>query len=346
MPCSRWSASAAIASDGMLPSCQFSMSRYLAPCRAVEAQVSVTTRMKVSGVSVIVPSNGMCIGVTPSGVAGSTRPSIRSATAWAMTLAASVSVPAGRCGPCCSTLPAGRITSGFRLSWAAISGWVRSAKYRLGDMAAPFGEPAVRLRDHVGDAHRLTVLLDRAQGGVDHRHRDVAVASAELVRPAAAAALREHVELGAEHVALRDRQLLALAIAVLAALDVEGRGHVQLARRVPGAEIDLVMHEALRPEHPHGEDPRRGPRRPDIADLAVGEAQQGHRLVVDLGTDRRELGGHRARLHDLAAQIVQHVELVDGELRQRSARRLVLVPAPGLRGELERALVGEIGLHE
>ena len=76
----------------------------------------------------MVPSNGACIGVTPNGVFGSTRPSIRSATAWLMTLAASVSVPVGRCGPCCSTLPQGRITSGFFLNCAAISGCVRSEK--------------------------------------------------------------------------------------------------------------------------------------------------------------------------------------------------------------------------
>jgi hypothetical protein len=76
----------------------------------------------------MVASNGMCIGVTPNGVAGKTRPSMRSAMAWAMIVAASVSVPAGRCGPCCSTLPVGRMTNGLRCSCAAISGWVSSAK--------------------------------------------------------------------------------------------------------------------------------------------------------------------------------------------------------------------------
>ena len=74
--------------------------------------------------------------------------------------------------------------------------------------------------------------------------------------------------------------------------------------------------------------------------------QQRHRLVVDLGADRRQLRGDRARFEDLAAEIMQHVELMDGELGERPARRLVLVPAPGFRRELERALVGEIRLHE
>ena len=43
---------------------------------------------------------------------------------------------------------------------------------------------------------------------------------------------------------------------------------------------------------------------------------------------------------------MQDVELMDRELRQRAAGRAVLVPAPRLRRELERALVGEIRLHE
>jgi hypothetical protein len=76
----------------------------------------------------MVASNGMCMGVTPSGVPGITSASMRSATACAIVFAANESVPAGRCGPCCSTLPAGRITSGFIFSWAAISGCVSSTK--------------------------------------------------------------------------------------------------------------------------------------------------------------------------------------------------------------------------
>ena len=41
MPCWRCSASAAMASEGILPSCQLMMSRYFAPCLAVEEQVSI-----------------------------------------------------------------------------------------------------------------------------------------------------------------------------------------------------------------------------------------------------------------------------------------------------------------
>src|SRR5712691_6662058 len=338
MPCLRWSASAAMASEGILPSCQFISMRYLAPCSAVDTQVSITRRMKVSGVSVIVPSNGMCIGVTPSGVPGRTRPSISSATRPAIALAASVSVPVGRCGPCCSTLPAGRMTRGCFASCAAISGCVSSEKNRLGSIPAPFRKPRPRRCEHVGDFYGAAVLLDRAQRRVDDRDRDIAVAGAELARLAAAAALREQVELGAEHVALRHRQRLALGVAVLAALDIERGTAMQLVRRVPGAEVDLVVHQAPRAEHAYGKDAGRGPARADIADLAVGELEERHRLVVDLGADRRELRRHRARLENLAAEVMQHVELMDRELRQRAAGRALLVPAPALRGELERAL--------
>src|SRR5712691_5539183 len=346
MPCSRWSASAAMASEGMLPSCQFISMRYLAPCFAVEAQVSITTFMKVSGVSVIVPSNGMCMGVTPSGQAGSTRPSMNSATRPAMTLAASASVPVGKCGPCCSTLPAGRMTSGCFSSWAAISGCVNSEKNRLGSIAASFRKAGPRGIDDVGEADGVAILLDRAQGRVHHRERDIAVVGAELVALAAAAALREQVELGAEHVALRNFQLFPLGVAVLAALDIKRRVSVQLLRRVPGAEIDLVVHQPLGAEDAHGKYSGRRPARPHIADLAIGELDERHRLVVDLGADRRELRCHRARFDNFAAEIMQHVELMDRELRQRAAGCAMLVPAPGLRGELERALVGKIGLDE
>jgi hypothetical protein len=43
---------------------------------------------------------------------------------------------------------------------------------------------------------------------------------------------------------------------------------------------------------------------------------------------------------------VHHVEVVDRELRQRPARRPVLVPAPGLWGQFEGALVGKVRFDE
>src|SRR6478609_93444 len=202
----------------------------------------------------MVPSNGMCIGVTPSGVAGNTRPSISSATRCATMFAARMSVPVGRCGPCCSTLPAGRMTSGFSLNCAAISGCVNSEKNRLGSIAAPFRHAAARRLDHVDKANAATVFLDRAQCGVDHGKRDIAIVGAQLVTLAAATTRGEQIELGPEHVALRHSQLFPLGIAVLAALDIERRALVQLLRRVPGAEIDLVVHQALGSEDPHRED--------------------------------------------------------------------------------------------
>src|ERR1051325_10361768 len=94
---------------------------------------------------------------------------MRSATAWPITFDAKMSVPVGRCGPCCSTLPAGRITSGFFSSCAAISGWVSSMKYRLGNMDFSLGHALARLLDHVLDAHALPVALDRAQRSEERR---------------------------------------------------------------------------------------------------------------------------------------------------------------------------------
>ena len=78
--------------------------------------------------SVIVPSNGMCIGVTPSGVAGSTRPSMRSATRMADHVGGE-HVGAGRQMRAVLLDAAGRQDhQRILLSCAAISGWVSSMK--------------------------------------------------------------------------------------------------------------------------------------------------------------------------------------------------------------------------
>src|SRR5437667_3418087 len=120
-------------------------------------------------------------------------------------------------------------------------------------MAYPLGDARMGLREYVSDARRLSVLLDGTQRRIDHRHRDIAVVRGKLVRLAGAAALGKHLELGAEHVAFRDRELLAPGVAVLAALDVKRGRLVQLGRGIPGAEVDLEMHEPLRAEYAHGE---------------------------------------------------------------------------------------------
>src|SRR6185437_9194228 len=191
----------------------------------------------------------MCSGVTPTGLAGRTRPSMRSATASAITSTAYISIPLGRWGPCCSTLPAARMTSGFFLKWAAISGCVSSTKYRLGN-GAPLCQAFARRFHHIRNPGVAAVVLNRAQRSIDHGHGDVAVIGAQFAGFAAAAAFREHLQLGAEHIAWRHLQLLALAIAVFAALDVQSGGKVQLVGRVPGSKINFVVHQALRAEHP------------------------------------------------------------------------------------------------
>ena len=219
-----------------------------------------------------------------------------------------MSVPVGRCGPCCSTLPAGRMTSGFLLELRGDLGLREidevAARQHCGFRSASvLRAPSAMTSASVTE---LAVALDRAQRGVDARRpRRCRCRAVSSLGFAGAAALGEHLELVAEHVAFRDLQLLALAVAVLAALDVERRGLVHLVRRVPRAEVDLVVHQAFRAEDADGEDAGRGPARADVADLAVGEAHQRHRLVVDLGADRRELRGHRGALRDLAAEIVQ-----------------------------------------
>src|ERR1035437_1316034 len=126
-----------------------------------------------------------------------------------------MSVPAGRCGPCCSTLPAGRMTSGFAFSCAAISGWVNSMKYRLGNTAAPLPDARPRLVEHLRHADGLSLPLDRPQRRVDDGERDVAVARVEAARPAGAAGLGEHLELCLKHIARAGFQHLAARVAAL-----------------------------------------------------------------------------------------------------------------------------------
>src|SRR5437660_12738944 len=106
---------------------------------------------------------------------------MRCATASPTAFAASVSVAVGRCGPCCSTLPQGRITSAFFCSCVAISGCVSSAKYRLGNIAALLRELCMRIGHHIGDLHCLSMPLDRAQSGKYDREGRVPVAGVELV---------------------------------------------------------------------------------------------------------------------------------------------------------------------
>src|SRR6185503_18215814 len=108
----------------------------------------------------------------------------------------------------------------------------------------------------------------------DDRDGDVVIMRGQLVRFAASAASREHFQLGAEHVAFRQRDVLALGPAILAALDVERGSLVQQVRGVPGAEVDLVMHQALRAEHAYGKDAGRGPAGTDVPQLAVREPER------------------------------------------------------------------------
>src|SRR5437764_10171185 len=100
-------------------------------------------------------------------------------------------------------------------------------------MAAPFREAGMGIRNDVRKAHHLSLLLDRTQRCIDRCYGDISVARGQLVRFSSAAALGEHVELGSEHVTFRNADLLSLRITIPAALNVEGRGLVQLGRRVP-----------------------------------------------------------------------------------------------------------------
>ena len=88
MPCSRCSASAAIASDGMLPSCQLRISRYFAPClrrrhAGLDDHALISIRRQRDRAF-----ERHVHGRDAERAARQHEPSMRSATAWPITLAA------------------------------------------------------------------------------------------------------------------------------------------------------------------------------------------------------------------------------------------------------------------
>ena len=73
-----------------------------------------------------VPANPACSPLAPMAIVGPSKSAGRSSTTEIATASAiNVSVPSGRCGPCCSVEPTG--TTSTRRSWAAISTHVASA---------------------------------------------------------------------------------------------------------------------------------------------------------------------------------------------------------------------------
>ena len=211
----------------------------------------------------------------------------------AIVFAANESVPAGR-WPVLLDAPAGRITSGFFQLGRDLR--LRSSTQQR--QMAP--APATLARASAITSAMATV---RPSCSIE-RNAAYTTATAtlplcrELVRFSRAAALREHVELGAEHVAFRHPDLLAFPITLRPALDVESGGLVQLRRRVPGRKVDLVMHEAFGAEDAHREHPRGRPAGADIADLAVGELNS----VIDWSSTSAPTGESFAAI-ELAATI-------------------------------------------
>ena len=121
---------------------------------------------------------------------------------------------------------------------------------------------------------------------------------------------------------------------------------MELIGRVPGLEVDFVVQQTFRSKHANGEDTGRGPARADVPYFGIGKFQKGHGLIVHFGAHGRKFRGHGTSFDDFATEIMQHVELMNGELRKRPAGSTVFVPAPGLGSQLERALVGKIGFDE
>jgi len=120
---------------------------------------------------------------------------------------------------------------------------------------------------------------------------------------------------------------------------------MQLFRRCPRYRNRSRSASALGAEDAHGKDAGRGPARADIADLAVGEPDERHRLVRPPRRRPAESFDAIESLPRSRRRDKQHVELwiAAAESGPPGARcRYSAKPAR----ELERALVGKNCLHE
>src|SRR5262249_61368418 len=104
-------------------------------------------------------------------------------------------------------------------------------------MTGSLRQLAFGFRDHVGDGDGLAMLFDRTERGIDHSDSDIAVTRIQLVLFARAAALGEHIELGAEHIACWYFQFLPARKRLFALLAINQRNLLLDLRRIPSAEV-------------------------------------------------------------------------------------------------------------
>ncbi len=112
------------------PPCEFRNRILRMPARYTLSPSSYQTRPKVSCDKVSVPGKAKCSSDFPTGIIGSTRAgqsgSINSTARAMMPALIAASTLTGKCGPCCSTAPTGRIATTRSASRPAKSCVVRS----------------------------------------------------------------------------------------------------------------------------------------------------------------------------------------------------------------------------
>src|SRR5918999_3553152 len=131
--------------------------------------MSYSASLSVDARSVIVPTpdavSRMCCGEYPAQNGGAYGTSALTAARRATSRAVIVSVPSGRCAPCCSHDPIGISTMSER-SWnQAMSGGVRSSRlWNSGGIHGLLDEGQVPLGDEVGECGVVDVGVDRFEG--------------------------------------------------------------------------------------------------------------------------------------------------------------------------------------
>src|SRR2546429_143387 len=189
-----------------------------------------------------------------------------------------------------------------------------------------FGDMLLCLFQDVGDVRAPAVVFERAKRGIHNGDGKISVVRAELTGLSGSTTLRKHFELLAKHVTFGNFQFFALRVAVLASLNIQRGSLVELIGRVPGLEVDFVVQQTFRSKHANGEDTGRGPARADVPYFGIGKFQKGHGLIVHFGAHGRKFRGHGTSFDDFATEIMQHVELMNGEIVEASSMASKLSP--------------------
>ena len=141
----------------------------------------------------------------------------------------------------------------------------------------------------------------------------------------------EQFELIAKHIAFGNGDVLPRPNALTPWLQVKSRIAVELLGRRPFSLVDLVEHHRFVPGDPNAVSAGTCPVGDHHAEFSVGKGHRDDPLILDLCPDRGVLRRDGVDRSDVAAEKPQRIELMDGNLAERSSWCSTGMPAPVLR---------------